>query len=176
MRRLLTILILLSAATAADARAAALRWEGTTVRYRSDGAHPAAVRQAVRWINDLPGPLRLVRGVGGIRVRDVGGNHPWAGLTEISYDRRGRIAAADVMLSARDMDTATRVGKAEIAAHELLHAVGVPHLSGCSLMGPYGIPPGACAADDACGPQPRDLRAVQARYGGRRRGFDGYRC
>ncbi len=166
-----------------------LRWADTKVTYRdkSKGADREAVRLAIAWWNDAPGPFAFVRANGGDRaditirsvsVRGVG----WDGQAEWALDRRGYIAAARLSLNDAFLSKDDPEYVAEVAAHELGHAVGLPHLTDdCSLMYPSGsvatrCPGGAGVGRFFCGPQRSDVKSLIARYGGKLGGWPGTKC
>lgn len=137
---------------------------------------------AVRWINATPARVRLVRAGRGrpanITIVRVRRRSPYSGWGQ--YPPGGQ-----VLLNAYWLDRGwfTLVHRAETAAHEIIHALGVPHLTGCSLMSGNGrgFEPRRCrrgipAGVRRCGPQPRDASALIARYGGRLGRFRGFRC
>ncbi|CAN5564858.1 hypothetical protein BH20ACT18_BH20ACT18_01510 [soil metagenome] len=186
------LLVLLAAILAAPPAASAgkgLRWADSTVTYRnkSKGADKKAVRVAIAWWNDAPGPFTFARATGGDRadvtIRSVEKQGVgWDGRAESALNRRGYISSAtlslnDVFLSDQDPEYV-----AEVAAHELGHAVGLPHLGDdCSLMYPSGsvatrCPGGAGAGRFFCGPQRSDVKSLIARYGGRLEGWRGTTC
>jgi len=176
---LLAALLAILAAPASAGAGKGLRWADATVTYRdkSKGAETKAVRLAIAWWNDAPGPFTFVRATGGdradITIRSVSVQDArWDGLAETATDSRGYISAAklslnDVFLSGEDPEYV-----AEVAAHELGHAFGLPHLKDdCSLMYPSGsvatrCPGGAGAGRFFCGPQRSDVKSLVARYGG----------
>lgn len=182
---LLAILAVPSSASAGKG----LRWADPTVTYRdkSKGDDKKAVQVAIAWWNDAPGRFTFARATGGDRAdvtirsvakRGVG----WDGLAEYGVDRRGYISSAtlslnDIFLSDQDPEYV-----AEVASHELGHAVGLPHLADdCSLMYPSGsvatrCPGGAGADRYFCGPQRSDVKSLIARYGGTLGGWRGTTC
>ena len=186
---LLAALLTVLAAPAPASAGRGLRWADSTVTYRdkSKGADKKAVRVAIAWWNDAPGPFTFVRAAGGdradITIRSVSvSGVGWDGLAEWATDSRGYISAArlflnDVYLSREDPEYV-----AEVTAHELGHAIGLPHLGDdCSLMYPSGsvatrCPGGAGSGRFFCGPQRSDVKSVIARYGGRLGAWRGTTC
>lgn len=181
----------LAAGTAVASPAdAAPRWPKHTVTYRNVSPWSGSVDQAVSWINAMPGRVQLRRATSGrradITVRAV--DRPsvdWAGQAEW-WAYGTRITTATVRLNADwfQGDGATMpTARAEVAAHEFIHALGVPHLQGCTLMDASGVsllePPcsdGIPEGEVRCGPQRRDAQAIVARYGGSIGSFDGFLC
>lgn len=182
-----TALALAGPSSAAEA-GRLLRWKHNVVTYRDQSSYGAAVAQAVRWINDLPANVTLVRARRGARanVRVVSRSRPgtnWAGLAW-SWRLGNSLTSGLVTLNSAylDLDYITSTDRANTAAHELLHALGVPHLHGCALMHPDNAldtpscNTGLTRGTRRCGPQVPDLRALVARYRGSVGGFAGYRC
>ena len=155
------------------------RWQALTISYRDGSSYPHAVAEAVQMWNALPAPVRFVPTGPGeradVEIGDADKNVDWAGLTTSTVERH-TIIAARIELNRRWLpsDDANAV---DTAAHELGHALGLPHQkSGCSLMRPTGLSADPCHSATACGPQPDDLKALVARYGGSTEGFSGTRC
>lgn len=163
-------------------RPSGARWPSRHVRYRDLSGYAAGVRKAVSWINRMPTRLRLQRARPGqraqitlrtSRIANVG----WAGLAY--FPPLGKVTLNSKYLSGDDITVEDR---ADVIAHELLHAVGIPHLPGCNLMDPddalamdrcqHGMPAGLAR----CGPQRVDARAVARLYGGSLGNFIGMRC
>lgn len=181
--RLAVLAVALVAGVLAPAPAAgAARWDDTTVTYRDGSKYENAVEQAVEWINDLPGPLTLQRARRGgradiviRRVRRRGAE--WAGRA--SFPPFGEVELNAAFLSDRRVDA---IERADVVVHELLHAVGADHLSGCAVLHPWRslrrrqCNRGLAAGTFRCGPQRADAREVVALYGGRVGDFAGYRC
>jgi hypothetical protein len=160
--------------------AAAGRWHHQPVRYRDLSAYPAAVATAVGWWNGLPGAVRLVPAGRHhadivIRSRSYHGAD-WDG--EGFYPPDGR-----VRMNSDLVDTESPEEQAEAIAHEIGHALGLPHSPlRCSLMAAdaapgdprcsFMSPPGT----HPCGPQRSDARALFRLYGGRVGAWPGTSC
>jgi hypothetical protein len=187
MRRI--VFLALALALLAPASASALstpRWRSATITYR-DGSKGSldrgAVKIAIKWWNDAPGPVRLVKASSGkkpnVTFRSVSRSGvDWDGLTTWSTDSSGtylrtaRLDLNDFLLKQEDPEYV-----AEVTAHELGHALGLPHLQNdCSLMYPSGSVATRCPTDAGtkklsrgrfyCGPQRSDVRALLDRYPG----------
>ena len=165
----------------AAANAGTYRWPTNRVTY-CDATHRygPAVHMAAKWWNDTPANVRLVRRPcwgAAIVVRRTWRRAYWSGLAY--YPPRG-----DILLNARWLDKAWmgRVDRADTAAHEFGHALGLPHGGGrCRLMYGGANDLSECRGgvpDDMfrCGPQRGDVYALIARYGGRIGGFQGTLC
>lgn len=185
---LAALLAILAAAPPASA-GKGLRWADTTVTYRdkSKGPEEQAVRTAIAWWNDAPGRFTFVRATDGARadvtIRSVSvPAADWDGLTEVGTDSRGYLSTATVSLNEVLLDEEDPEYVAEVTAHELGHAIGLPHLpNDCSLMYPSGsvatrCPGGAGSGRFFCGPQRSDVKSLVARYGGRLGGWPGTAC
>ncbi len=172
---LLATLLFAASAQAID------KWPRSTVTFRDRSDWPAAVNLAVKWWNDAPGRLKLVRARPGQRaqVRIVSANLDSAGLAGLPPDGR-------VDLDRESFNAGEFRYQADVAAHEIGHALGLPHIkSQCALMyaeaeTPADIP--ACNSTYPpgvvrCGPQRDDVRAMNRRYGGGvGETFYGFRC
>lgn len=156
------------------------RWPKSTVTFRDHSGYGASVKLAARWWNRLPSPLRLVRARPGrranITIRSTYRRNDSAGWAY--FPPVGRMTLNRRYMSAGGM---TRVDRADIAAHEFGHALGIPHVrERCALMNAAstlsecrrGVPRGRFR----CGPQRADLRSLVRRYGGRVRSFGGTFC
>jgi hypothetical protein len=160
--------------------AAAGRWHHQPVRYRDLSAYPAAVATAVAWWNGVPAGVRLVPAGGrhaDIVIRSRSYPHAdWDG--EGFYPPDGR-----VRLNTDIVNTESPEEQAEAIAHEIGHALGLPHSPlRCSLMSPdaapgdprcsFMAPPGT----HPCGPQRSDGRALLKLYGGTIGAWPGTAC
>jgi hypothetical protein len=199
MRPPLVVLAVLLVLLAVPASAAALskpRWRSSTVTYvdKSKGTlDRGAVKIAIKWWNDAPGPVVLKKAPSGtkpnITFRSVNTSGvDYDGLATFSTDRSGtylvtaRLDLNDFFLKREDPEYV-----AEVTAHELGHALGLPHLrDDCSLMFPSGSVATRCPEDAGtsdlssgqfyCGPQRSDVRALLARYPGSLGSFPGTVC
>jgi predicted Zn-dependent protease len=144
------------------------RWHHQPVLYRDLTPYPAAVATAVSWWNAAPTGVRLVPAGKRhadivIRARAYPGAQ-WDG--EGFYPPDGR-----VRLNTAIVDTESPEEQAEVIAHEVGHALGLPHSRlRCALMAAdaapgdprcsFMSPPGA----HTCGPQRSDARTLAKLY------------
>jgi hypothetical protein len=193
------VLVLLAALLAVPASASALskpRWKSPRITYAdrtTSSIDRAAVKRAVKWWNDAPGPVKLVR-ASSTRSANITfntENRPgvgYDGIARYALDRTGtyvvfaRLDLNDFYLREEDPEYV-----AEVTAHELGHALGLPHLSNnCSLMYPSGSVALRCpqtagprrpgAGRFYCGPTRADVRSLLARYGGKLGDWPGTIC
>lgn len=161
------------------ARSGVVKWPRSTLTYAHKTPWDAEVRRAVRWWNRAPGNLRFVRTSwrrAQIKIykRPVPGGAAGLGW----QPPIGRIEIDD---DAGDWD---ELGRANVIAHELGHAVGIPHLKDhCSLMWGVGDDRRTPACREGidpsrlrCGPQVDDVKAAIRRYGGELGDFAGTTC
>lgn len=182
------------AAPAADA--ALLSWKKQTITYRDKSPYGNSVNQAVAWINAMPSPVQLRRASPGYQpdIMITAINKPWvgwAGVTQVGW-YGSRIMESRIQLNKfwyatnspapEPLDASER---AQVTAHEILHAMGLPHPPnpGCSLMDPSQFVVDICDSakpppegKERCGPQRKDARALANRYGGKIGRFDGFFC
>lgn len=190
---LIAAFALLAAAVPA-AGAAHLSWKKRIVTYNDVSPYGNSVNQAVQWINDMPGNLELRRSSPGyqpdIRISAVNRKWvTWAGVATVGWSR-SQIVTAKVQLNkfwfatnSPAPDPLDASERAQVTAHELLHALGLPHMTGCTLMDPSRFVVDICgdadeppAGKERCGPQRKDARALINRYGGKLGRFDGFFC
>jgi hypothetical protein len=198
MRR--TVLLLLAVALVAlvsPASASALatpRWKSSRITYRDatkSSIDRAALRAAVRWWNAVPGPLTFVKVTGRANITVRTGSVPGAdfdGEAFFETDASGTFLTTasvelnDDLLAGEDPEYV-----AEVAAHELGHAFGLPHLGDkCSLMYTDGSVATRCPRTAGprspgrsafyCGPQRSDVRSLLARYPGSLGNWPGTIC
>lgn len=157
------------------ASAVLYKWPGRQIRVCDRSGYARNVGQAISWWNRTPSRVHLYRSCRAphITVRRYFERNPnVAGRGQ--YPPGGR-----VILNHYWMRKLPRTQRSDTAAHELGHALGLPHLRGCALMfkgGSFGPNCHAPSGRDPCGPQRHDVRALIRRYGGRLGDFRGFHC
>src|SRR5829696_5542748 len=193
---LLVALVLLLAVPASASALSTPRWKSSTVTYtdKSKGSlDKNAVRIAVQWWNDAPGPLKMVKAKSGTKANvtfysvntsgvDYDGLATYSTDSTGTFMRTARMDLNDFFLKREDPEYV-----AEVTAHELGHALGLPHLrDDCSLMFPSGSVATRCPTDAGktrlgsgryyCGPQRSDVSSLLARYPGKIGSWPGTVC
>ncbi len=162
-------------AGSADAGGATYRWGTKHVRVCDRSGYRPVLSMAIDWWNRTPASVRLSQSCSNPQIvvyrysRDTPHKsgfayYPPDGRTFLNHYWMGRMG---------------RTQRADTVAHELGHALGLPHLRGCAVMygGPgFGSHCHESPGRSACGPQRHDARALIRLYGGRLGGFRGYSC
>jgi hypothetical protein len=160
---------------AGGGEAAAARWPGTEIRVCDHSGYAANVVEAIGWWNRVPSRVHLYRSCRAAQitiVRYFEDNQNVAGRGE--YPPGGRVT-----LNHYWMAQLPRIQRADNVAHEIGHALGLPHLPGCALMfGGAGFGPNCSVPLDRepCGPQRHDAEALIQLYGGYLGSFQGFTC
>ena len=200
MRRSMLVLPLAALLTLAlGAQAFALakpRWKSPVVTYRDNSKGTLdrnAVKIAIKWWNDAPaGPLYFKKAKSGQKANvtfysvntsgvDYDGLATYYTDKSGTYLTRARMDLNDYFLRTEDPEYV-----AEVTAHELGHAFGLPHLGDkCSLMYPSGSVATRCPTNAGpklgpgqfyCGPQKSDVQSAISRYGGSLGSWPGTIC
>jgi hypothetical protein len=157
------------------------------VTYRDRSGYTWQVLAAIKWINDSPARIVLQPARRGkradIEISRASHKATWDGLTR--FVRRGNGWRVRIQLNAYYLDDPSYYPvdwmKAEVATHELGHALGLPHRKGCSIM-IAGWPAPSCRVvvgdpvNIRCGLFRVDAIALIRRYGGKISTYDAYRC
>lgn len=176
-RRVLTPLIVAFFAVLlwAQPASAIYKWPGRQIRVCDRSGYAKNVGESIRWWNRTPSRVHLYRSC---RAPQIVVRRYYARTPHVAgrgqYPPGGKVVLNDYW-----MRKLPRTQRSDIAAHEIGHALGLPHLRGCALMfGGAGFG-GGChppRGREPCGPQRHDAKALIVRYGGSMGDFRGYSC
>jgi Matrixin len=192
----LLALVLLFAVPASASALSKPRWKTSTITYRDTtkgSLDKGAVKTAVKWWNDVPGPVVFKKARSGakanITFRSVNTSGvDYDGLANYYTDRTNTyIVTATLDLNDFFLKREGKEYVSEVTAHELGHAIGLPHLKDdCSLMYPSGSVATRCPTDAGpkklgsdqfyCGPQRSDVSSLLSRYPGKLGTWPGTIC
>lgn len=147
----------------------------------NDTPYPGLVRRAAAYWNSTGAAVHLVvlprqaKRDADISIDMVGTDDGWAGIT-YAQCLRCRLSGALIDLSRPEFHHADMAERLAVIAHELGHALGLPHAGQCLLMSPT-FDPDCSIHRVPCGPQQRDARALITIWGGTLAPqYHGYRC